>query len=121
MDDLSDIAGGFVAAKVDYAALANILRMTIELKFGYHHPLYAKHAYTPRLTQFTVIANGFFRGPDEDRAPTSDPLELCRLSLIAVKRLRSEIVGDAVLIWRAEPAFDPDDGSLYMRLCFETL
>ncbi len=101
-------------------AVADALKAEIEAMAVYP-PLYSMTAYTPRRTVHTTISNGFVKTEGAPSAPLNFALQMAHDSVVAARTLRASVQGDAVLIWRAAPGFDPDDGSLRMRLCFESL
>jgi hypothetical protein len=83
-------------------------------------PLYSLTAFTPNHTAFTVIRNGVPKVEGEKGWPPVAPLDMVADSIRFARRMRAEINGPAALIWRCTPAFE-EDGTLYMRLCFEPL
>lgn len=99
------------------AAVLVQLRTEIEALVDYP-PLFSETAYTPRHTTHTVIHNGVERPQGEPVAPFPGLLTACARSLVEATRLRAEVQGEAILIWRCRPMLD-DHGMLYLRLCFE--
>lgn len=114
---LRDILGGRTDALDGVAAMVKA-EICLMAEWPY---LNSSFAWTPRHTEFFVIANGKLKTQGMPVPVATSPIGMAHQSIQVVRDLRARHDGPVQLIWRDEPEFDPKTHDLYLRLCFEPL
>lgn len=105
-------------AEEDLRALERLTRRAIEDMVD-APPMLSETAYTPRQTVHTTVYNGFPKSQGDAGVSPYEPVLMAAAAIATAARLRRDIPGEAVLVWRHKPTFEQPGPLLYMRLCFE--